>query len=245
MTEFEPKDRFFAHRRRLLTVENCGCPAARYSDGPTDVSYFHLDEPDTTGPAWQALLDLIDECAGDRRTVFAPGLDLEPDLWRQVTILPATISKLTSVEHLLLYGSHLAAIPPEIGDMTALASFEPYTSDRLHWFPYEITRCSALVESPVSTRALYGNLKTRAIFPLLPATVPTGCVPPVCSVCRGEFGDYGPIQCWYSLRVATDTLPLLVYACSTTCLDTLRQPAEPDAAYPHLGGHKRSPAQQR
>jgi hypothetical protein len=242
MTEFEFKDRFFAHSRRLHKVENCGCPAARYSDRPTETSHFHIDEPDRTGPAWLALLDLIDECAADRRTVFAPGLELEPDLWRQITILPAAISKLTSVEHLLVYGSHLSAIPPEIGDMTALARFEPYTSDRLHWFPYEITRCIELVESTVSTRALFGNCKTDATFPDLPAAIPTACIPPVCSVCRGEFGGNGPIQCWYSQLVATDTIPLLVHACSAACIASLPQSAEPDVAFAHLGGRERSPA---
>lgn len=94
MTEFVFKDRFFAHHRRLHQVENCGCPARRYSKSPTDASYFHVDAQDTTSPAWQALLRLIDECAADRRTVFAPGLELEPDLWRQIKILPAAISKL-------------------------------------------------------------------------------------------------------------------------------------------------------
>jgi hypothetical protein len=129
--------------------------------------------------------------------------------------------------------------------MTALTRFEPYTSDRLHWFPFEITRCVALVQSTVSTRALYGNVKTRATFPALPAEIPAGCVPPVCSVCRGEFGDDGPIQCWYSLRVATDTLPLLVHACTPACIAGLPQPVEPDVAFAHLGGPNQIPAQWR
>ena len=242
MPEFVFANRFLAHHDRLHKVESCGCPVARYSDRSRDETYFHIDEPVTDSAAWRALLVLIDKCADDRRSSFAPGLELEPDLWRQITILPASISKLTSVQHLSLYGNHLSSVPPEIGDMTALTRFEPYTSDRLHWFPYEITRCAALVDSTVSTRALYGNRKTFAAFPQLPANIPTGCVPNTCSVCRGAFGSDGPIQCWYSMRVATDILPLLVHACSASCVDALPKPPEPDVNYPHFGGFDRKPA---
>jgi hypothetical protein len=48
--------------------------------------------------------------------------------------------------------------------MTGLEVFTPYMSYRLHWFPYEITRCPALRDSTVSTRALYGNHKLRPPF---------------------------------------------------------------------------------
>ncbi|MER7694405.1 hypothetical protein [Streptomyces sp. NPDC097610] len=40
----------------------------------------------------------------------------------------------------MLYGSDLVRISPEIGTMTSLEEFTPYTSYRLHWFPYKITR---------------------------------------------------------------------------------------------------------
>lgn len=45
--------------------------------------------------------------------------------------------------------------------MSALTTFDPYTSRRLHWYPYEITRCANLRDSRVSTRDLYGNFKNR------------------------------------------------------------------------------------
>lgn len=35
----------------------------------------------------------------------------------------------------MLYRSNLVRIPPEIGAMTSLEEFTPYTSYRLHWFP--------------------------------------------------------------------------------------------------------------
>ncbi|MDX2565372.1 hypothetical protein PV371_38115 [Streptomyces sp. TX20-6-3] len=69
-----------------------------------------------------------------------------------------------------LYGSNLVRIPPEIGAMTSLEEFSPYTSHRLHWFPYEITRCWKLVRSTISTRSLFGNFKLRPPFPRLRTT---------------------------------------------------------------------------
>src|SRR5690349_4819896 len=98
--------------------------------------------------------------------------------------------------------------------MTSLEEFTPYTSHRLHWFPYEITRCKKLKRSTVSTRALYGNFKYRPPFPKLPQFHDVHA-PTQCSVCNSPFGDSMPLQYWLSLCVATDVLPLLVYACST------------------------------
>jgi len=118
--------------------------------------------------------------------------------------------------------------------MSSLRSFDPYTSRRLHWFPYEITRCTALTDSRVSTRHLYGNYKNRLPFPRLPAKLPTGSHPRRCSVCAGPFPEVGPIQRWISLWIATDVLPLLVHACSDRCIDALpRPPGEAPDGYDH------------
>lgn len=86
---------------------------------------------------------------------------------RQVVTLPPTIAELTAVRRLLLYGTNLVRLPPEIGAMTGLRAFDPYTSHRLHWYPYELTRCPELADSTVSTRVLYGNFKFRPPFPAL------------------------------------------------------------------------------
>jgi hypothetical protein len=40
--------------------------------------------------------------------------------------LPPAIAKLTEVKHLVLYGTNLVRIPPEIGAMSALEVFAPY-----------------------------------------------------------------------------------------------------------------------
>ena len=141
-------------------------------------------------------------------------------------------------------------IPPEIGEMENLDEFLPYTSQRLHWFPYEITRCTALVDSCVSTRALYGNFKYRPPFPELEAPVSSTSgldldhLPPerygataitACSVCRIPLSTTGLHQVWISVLVATDVLPLLVNACSSACIAKLPPGARNHLPGPHQG----------
>lgn len=196
---------------------------------------LHLDAQDTSLPGWTALLQLVEDAAADRRETLSPAQALGADLWRQVITLPASIATLKHVTTLNLYGSMLLRLPPEIGGMESLTTFVPYRSYGLHWFPYEITRCTRLRSSTVSTRALYGNFKYRPPFPCLK--------PAARAVFHGRcsvFGVYigsGPIeQRWISLRVATDVLPLLVNACSEACLGRLPSPPEGYVRHPHQGG---------
>ncbi|MDI5905017.1 MULTISPECIES: hypothetical protein [Streptomyces] len=127
-----------------------------------------------------------------------------------------SIAQLTAVRRLVLYGSNLVRIPPEIGAMTSLEEFTPYTSYRLHWFPYEITRCRKLTRSTVSTRALFGNYKLRPPpFPQLHPSpnsvvdIDLGSLDPrhsgataihSCSVCDRPIEQSGLHQMWISLR---------------------------------------------
>ncbi|MFD6819886.1 leucine-rich repeat domain-containing protein [Streptomyces sp. NPDC060085] len=179
---------------------------------------------------------------------------MRPDERRQIVTLPASIGRLTAVRSLVLYGSNLVRIPPEIGDMTSLEQFSPYRSGRLHWFPYELTRCARLERSTVSTRSIYGNYKYRAPFRrLLPpgdSVLDLGSLDPVrwgataartCSVCTRPISATGPHQAWISLLVATDVLPLLANACSQACLDTLPPGAEGYISGPHRGGAVKQP----
>jgi hypothetical protein len=119
--------------------------------------HFHSERQDTSAPGWQHLLALIDEAVSDGRERFMPLAEMTLEERRQIVTPPSAIAKLTAVKHLVLYGSNLVRIPPEIGAMSGLEEFTPYTSYRLHWFPYELTRCSQLQRSTVSTRALYGK----------------------------------------------------------------------------------------
>lgn len=197
---------------------------------------LHCDEQDTDCAAWRLLLELIDEAAADGRQKFAPAHAMPRSFWQQIVTLPPSIAELTAVEDLHLYGSNLIAIPPQIGAMTSLKRFTPYTSRRLHWFPYEITRCPNLRDSTVSTRHLYGNLKHRMPFPALPTGVPRGSTPEGCSVCQEPLPTQGVIQVWISLRIATDVLPLLVHACSEECVRSLPRPPENYVDRAHQGG---------
>ncbi|MEU6883098.1 leucine-rich repeat domain-containing protein [Streptomyces sp. NPDC046712] len=218
---------------------------------------FHAEGQDTSAPGWQHLLELIDEAAADGREEFRPLVDLSPEERRQIITLPPSIAKLTAVKHLVLYGSNLVRIPPEIGGMTSLEEFTPYTSYRLHWFPYEITRCRKLTRSTVSTRALFGNYKMRPPFPKLqpsPDSVTNldlGSLVPrrwgttaihSCSVCGRPLEQSGLHQVWISLHVATDVLPLLVSSCSAACVAALPGGARDYIPAPHRGGRIDQPA---
>lgn len=214
---------------------------------------FHSERQDVSAPGWQHLLELVDEAAADGREEFRPLTELSPEERRQVVTLPPSIAKLTEVKHLMLYGSNLVRIPPEIGAMTSLEQFTPYTSYRLHWFPYEITRCRKLVSSTVSTRALFGNYKLRPPFPRLRPSVTELDMAHLdpgrwgvtavqdCGVCERPIARNGLHQVWISIRVATDVLPLLVNACSSACVAALPEGAEDHIRTPHKGGRVDQP----
>ena len=226
----------------------CRCVGYSAATRPASAT-FHPERQDTQSRGWQRLLALIDEAAADGRTVFKPFVELSAAERREIITLPPTIAALTEVRHLVLYGTNLVRIPPEIGAMISLEMFEPYSSHRLHWYPYELTRCAGLRGSTVSTRVLYGNVKFRPPFPMLrPVTTVveadfTHLDPGVwgadavgtCSVCAGPV-DQELHQRWISLAVATDVLPMLVNACSTTCLAALPPARSGYVATPHCGG---------
>jgi uncharacterized protein (TIGR02996 family) len=214
--------------------------------------YFHVETQDTECDPWKRLLDLVEEAAADGREEFDPLRGMNSGERSQILTLPSTIAKLKGVIRLQLYGSCLVRVPPEIGEMSSLREFVPYTSYMLHWFPYEITRCQKLHDSGVSTRALYGNYKYRPPFPRLhpgaaitpgrtePTRLPlkrwSGTTTRPCSVCGQPFEDRRLNRAWVSLRVATDVLPLLVNACSNECLAKLPAPPEGYVQTPHRGG---------
>ncbi len=203
-------------------------------------SVLHDEQQDTSTGAWKRFLEVVEDAAARQLESFSPAESLDPEDWHSIVTLPSTIAKLKSVKRFELYGSSLVRIPPEIGEMSALEGFVPYTSYRLHWFPYEITRCEKLKASLVSTRALYGNFKYRLAFPDLRADVNQNALkitrPSTCSVCNRPFSGERIKYRWISLQVATDVLPLLVYACSNQCVDRLPVPPDNYVKKPHLGG---------
>ena len=219
----------------VRSYASCGCLDPQSARRGWPELKVHCEVQDTTSDAWEALEQYISEVASSGADELNPIEALGPERWERIVTLPRSIQNLKSVRFLCLYGSHLVRIPPEIGEMTSLAEFDPYTSYCLHWFPYEITHCRQLKQSRVSTRALYGNYKYRPPFPQLPVVVADG-LPVACSVCSGPFSEAGPHQVWISLFVATDVLPLLVHACSKECILALPNPPSGYIEKPHTGG---------
>ena len=152
----DPNPRLFTNRWAKEAAANtvvrpvCHCLECK---GKWSELKLHTEQQDTACPGWVRLLELIDAAASDNREEFSPGREMTPEQWTHIVTLPASIAKLKAVKHFILYGSSLVRIPPEIGEMTGLEQFTPYTSYRLHWYPYEITRCENLKRSTVSTRA--------------------------------------------------------------------------------------------
>jgi len=213
----------------------CLCLASQSEPVQSRELLLHNDVQNTKSEAWKSLEAYIEKVRVGREDEFNPMDGIGSEHWEQIISLPSSIGRLESVKVLLLYGSHLVRIPPEIGQMADLEELDVYTSYCLHWFPYEIMRCKKLTRSRVSTRALYGNFKYRAPFPRLPA-MSAEITPESCSVCGGRFTEHGPLQFWLSLRVATDVLPLLVHACSNECVGRLPKGAPGYVPEPHRGG---------
>ncbi|WP_405772553.1 hypothetical protein OHU34_01050 [Streptomyces sp. NBC_00080] len=93
---------------------------------------FHAEIQDTRTPGWVRLMELIEEAAADGREEFRPPAELSPEERRQIVTLPSSTERLTAVRTLVLYGSNLVRIPPEIGAMASLEKFSSYSSRRLH-----------------------------------------------------------------------------------------------------------------
>lgn len=201
------------------------------------ISKIENDVQDRNSLAWKKLCDYVDHLAKSGEEEFCPRDAIGAELYSTIFTLPESISQLDKVRKVSLYGSKLKRIPPAIGDMKSLEYFDAYTSYDLHWLPYEITNCTKLVSSRISTRALYGNYKNRMGFPKLDHNpINYDCNVLKCSICKKEIANEDSNQLWISLRVGTDTLPLLVNSCSKQCEGNLPKPPENYVQYAHKGG---------
>jgi hypothetical protein len=219
----------------------CPCVSEGQSGRKQRTPTLHHELQNTNCDAWLRLCDRIEVAIKSGQRELGPLDDFSGADRAEIITLPASVGRLVDVQRLKLYGSHLVRLPPEIGGMRSLAYLDVYTSYRLHFLPYEVTRCANLRDSRVSTRALFGNYKYRSSFPDLMhsenAVALALLAPSSCSVCRSSFA--GPIITrWITLAVGTDWLPLLVNACSVACIDTLPPPAAGYVQHPHTGGAK-------
>jgi len=218
---------------------DCPCSWGDRELGRNRPVHFHRDAQDPDCDGWKRLLELVERAANEHWVEFDPLAHMPPEHWTQIVDLPPSIARLTEVRKLMLYGSHLVRVPPEIGQMTNLVEFVPYTSARLHWMPYEITRCSKLARSTISTRHLYGNFRHRAPFPQLedgrPETAAPGATT-ACSICSRVTDPAAMKYVWTSQPVGTDVVPLLVNACSEECIDRIPPSPEGYSRQPHHGG---------
>jgi len=108
----QPSDsKMWQASRRSGILPKCDCLNAQYDETPFQELNFHTEAQNTDCEAWHVLNDLIEAAASKRSAEFAPGLEMTPESWSQINTLPPSISKLSSVKKLYLYGSHLTQIP--------------------------------------------------------------------------------------------------------------------------------------
>src|SRR6266478_9553139 len=205
---------------RITRRQHCACLAVRTKKGAPLVPKMHVEAQDQSAAGWGQVTDLIERLARTSAPILEPSAQIPWEDWMRVITLPPQVASLTHVVEIRLYGSHLRRLPPEIGRMTSLRELDIYTSYSLHWLPYEVTRCANLSASRMSTRALYGNRKTRLPFPRLSCQI-EGLLPATCSVCDQPFGERTPQPFWTTQRVGTDYVPLLIHSCSSACIDSI------------------------
>ena len=198
-------------------------------------SILHVEDRSHSQRAWDIACEILAAAAKKGVKELNLGKIMDRPDFMALSTLPESIGELKDLETLILYASNISSIPREIKGCESLRSFQPYTSYRLHWLPYEIRLCRNLTDSCISTRALYGNYKMRPPFPNL-------------RVCQWKWhtgGDYCSIcdsvtenleQYWISQVVATDVVPLLISVCSKECLGMVGESAQNYVQGPHRGG---------
>ncbi|MEV0899525.1 hypothetical protein [Actinoplanes sp. NPDC049802] len=70
--------------------DRCTCVGHSVETRPATVR-FHTERQDTTAPGWLRLIDLVDEAAAEKRTVFKPFVEMTSAQRRQVITLPPAL----------------------------------------------------------------------------------------------------------------------------------------------------------
>jgi len=221
-----------------MEYPSCECFNRSGPSAPWHEVEFHFDVQDTTCQAWYVLLDYIDDICKRGGEDFTPFEVLGAERYHDIVTLPKEIRQLKSVKKIHLYASNISCIPPDIGEMESLEYFDVYTSNRLHWVPYEIIHCPKLSYSRMSTRRFYGNCKIKPPFPSLKDNpMRFGSLGDSCSVCGDEILPPKQLQqYWVSMYFATDQMPMLASICSDECLSRIFPPEVNRILPPHLGG---------
>ena len=119
---------------------SCECLTPQYAETSNWQELgIHADIQNTESEAWKSLEAYLQRIESEENDEFNLLAGIGAEYVEQIVALPRSIGKLKSVKFLCLYGSRVVRIPPEIGEMTNLEEFDPYTSYSLHWFPYELT----------------------------------------------------------------------------------------------------------
>lgn len=228
---------FYSHEESLEDIEN----EQEYDRLMKETNfwkphYFHNEPKSLTKRAWDVVCEIIHDA--EQKDVLELSLSqlMDKEDYYALNTLPATIGNLKALRKLVLYGSNISWIPREISECENLRKFEPYRSYRLHWLPYEIKRCEKLIDSTISTKALYGNYKLRSPFPDLKQNKWGWDINnDLCSICGEKSTSIQ--QYWISEVVATDVVPLLVSVCGVNCLSKVGDYFLEDyICYPHQGG---------
>lgn len=156
------REPLYSRPKRVWKFPSCKC----LSGAPLP-PIFHSEVQDTSAEGWKVLLDAIERAEREQAEVFDPLATMTDAQIAEVVTLPPSLGRLKSVKRFVLDGSWTVRIPPQIGEMSSLEEFFPYQSYRLHWLPYELTRCPNLKLVVISRRALYGQAPQPEFFPRL------------------------------------------------------------------------------
>jgi uncharacterized protein (TIGR02996 family) len=219
---------------------------------PGDVSspsYFHLEPQDRKSSGWMRLLELIDEAVADGRETFDASHGMTAKQIMEIRTLPESVAKLKKVRNFYFTNSYLIRLPAEIGEMTELEKLDLSHAARLHWFPYELTKCRKLKRLICQSTHLYGytgqfpSLDVGSDVSLGRKEMETLHVNGVdrkpdriCSLCFSTFEDRRRYRFWTTLRFAGEPLPFLVNSCSELCLARLPESPTTFPQRPHRGG---------
>lgn len=198
--------------------------------------WFHNENKSRTKKAWDVVCEIIDDAEQKNTAEINLSQLMDKEDYYALNTLPETIGNLKALRKLIIYGSSISYIPREISGCENLREFVPYQSHRLHWLPYEIKRCEKLIDSTISSRALYGNYKIRSPFPNLKQQQWLwDANNDLCSVCDEKSASLQ--QYWISETIGTDVVPLLVSVCGISCLSKVGDFFLKDyICYPHQGG---------